>query len=234
MKFRYDLHVHSVLSACASRDNDLINVVNMARVCGIEVLAITDHNSGANVKSALEIARRNGVLLIPGIEVTTAEDVHVLCYFRDIKELKAFSAFLEKLMPRYPLVELLYYPQVIEDASGEETGRVKNLLGVGVDLSIYEVVEEVRKWGGVCVPAHIDRKGGGIIGTLGAIPDDLGFTAVEVTKNCSEQLRTELEEHFLVLTNSDAHCLESIAANKNFIEMKSKSIEAFFDAITRK
>jgi len=234
MKLKCDLHVHSVLSGCASRDNGVLNVVNMAGVCGMEVLAIADHNSAANVQAASEAARQRGILLVPAIEVTTAEDIHVLCYFRSVEDARTFSWLLSANMLKFPLDERLYFPQVTENAEGAETGRVDYFLGMAADFGIYALVEDVRKLGGICVPAHVDKSGNGIIDTLGTVPDDLGFTAVEITPNCPATLKAELEKDFIVLTNSDAHCLEDIAANESYIEMKAKTIEAFFNALTRK
>ena len=70
----YDLHIHSCLSSCGDDDMTPGNIVGMAAIKGLDVIAVTDHNSCRNCPAVLKLAEQYGVLAIPGMELTTAEE----------------------------------------------------------------------------------------------------------------------------------------------------------------
>ena len=134
MKFKYDLHVHSVLSGCASRENTIQNILNMAKLCKIDILAITDHNAGFNAVAAQKAAAEKDILLIPGVEVSTSEDIHVLSYFRTFDALKKFCDYLYEHMPKMKFNTNLYFTQEILGLlakKGVEIGYVTLNVGLG-------------------------------------------------------------------------------------------------------
>ncbi len=229
MKFKYDLHVHSVLSGCASRENTIYNILNMAKLCGIDFLAITDHNAGLNAIAARPVAERLGIVLVPGVEVSTSEDIHVLCYFKSFGVLETFCSWLYDNMYKMPFNTKLYYTQTVLDSKDNDIGCVRSFLGIATGVDLYSLEEVVKEKGGVVVPAHVDKDVNGMIATLGCIPEDFSCKAVEVTKHCDEVLKKELSKKYMLFTNSDAHTLEAMVLNESYIELREKSLDAFFE-----
>lgn len=109
------MHVHSVLSACCSRDNTVTNIVNMSKLLGTKFLGIADHNSCLNFPAVNELCLKEGIVAVPAMEVTTAEEIHVLCLFRDFLSAKALSDEIAANLPAYPIDERFYYPQCVTD-----------------------------------------------------------------------------------------------------------------------
>lgn len=229
MKFKYDLHVHSVLSGCASRENTIQNILNMAKLCKIDILAITDHNAGFNAVAAQKAAAEKDILLIPGVEVSTSEDIHVLSYFRTFDALKNFCDYLYEHMPKMKFNTNLYFTQEILDGDDNEISCVGTFLGIASEIDLYSLQEVVESFGGVTVPAHVDKETNSMLATLGCVPDDIDYKVVEVSKNCPPEIKSEMQKRFKVISNSDAHTLESIVLNENYIDLKDKSIDAFFE-----
>ena len=229
MKFKYDLHVHSVLSGCASRENTIHNILNMAKLCDIDFLAITDHNAGLNAIAARPLAERLGIVLVPGVEVATSEDIHVLCYFKSFDVLGIFCSELYDHMYKMPFNTKLYYTQTVLDSDDNDIGCVRSFLGIATDVDLYTLEAAVEEKGGVVVPAHVDKDANSMIATLGCVPEDFRCKAVEVTKFCDEKLRRKLGEKYMIFTNSDAHTLEAMVLNDNRMELREKSLEAFFE-----
>lgn len=228
MRYRYDLHVHSVLSGCASRENTIHNILNMAKICGIDFLSITDHNAGLNAIAAKPLADKQDIVLIPGVEVATSEDIHVLCYFKTFDVLDVFCRYLYQNMPKIPFNTRLYFTQEILDEDDNDIGCVGSFLGIATEIDLYSLVAAVGEMGGVAVPAHINKDAYSMLATLGCVPDDLAVGAVEITKSCPPDLKAELQKKYIVFSNSDAHTLEEIVMNENYFELKEKSIDAFF------
>ena len=96
MNYTYDLHIHSCLSPCGDDEMTPNNIVNMAFIKGLDIIAITDHNACSHVRIAPEIAEALGILFVPGMEVQTREEVHILCYFRQVDAIEAFDRELSK------------------------------------------------------------------------------------------------------------------------------------------
>ena len=104
------MHVHSVLSACCSRDNTVTNIVNMSKLLGTKFLGVADHNSCLNFPAVNELCLKEGIVAVPAMEVTTAEEIHVLCLFRDFLSAKALSDEIAANLPAYPVDERFYHP----------------------------------------------------------------------------------------------------------------------------
>lgn len=232
MKLSYDLHIHSALSPCGDNDMTPNNIVNMSIIKELDIIAVTDHNSCKNVRAVIEAAAGN-ILVIPGIEVTTSEEVHVVCYFPTIEAAEAMGRLAEShLMPIENNPEIFGH-QYIMDAEDDVVGEVELLLVNATDLDIYDVYNAAKKLGGVALPAHIDRSSCSILSNLGFFPPDIDFSAVEITKKNLDKMAKEYEK-YAILTNSDAHYLENISEPENFIDILDKSIESFFDFIMQK
>jgi len=213
-EFPADLHVHTCLSPCAEDEMIPPNILNMAELLGIKVIGITDHNSARNLPAMVEASRGFDGLVLPGIEVQTKEEVHVLCYFENLEVAMDFQDFLyEHLPPRKNDPERLGRQYVV-DKMGNVIDEEEKLLIASVDLSVDEVAEKVFDLGGIFIPAHVDRMSFSLIGQLGFIPEYMKLDAVEFSKNLSvDEARSRFPSVFAkypVVFSSDAHCLRDM------------------------
>ena len=128
MKLFYDLHIHTSLSPCGDNDMSPMNIVNMAIIKGLDVIAITDHNSVKNCLAALETAKEHDILVIPGMEIQTKEEVHLLCLFRDMEAALKFAEIIDPLIPDVANNPDFFGEQIIYDVSGNVVGKEKRLL----------------------------------------------------------------------------------------------------------
>ncbi|MGI6315329.1 MAG: PHP domain-containing protein [Christensenellales bacterium] len=201
-----DLHIHSCLSPCGEEEMTPNNIVRMALIKGLRAIAVTDHNACANVPGVQAAAAPLGLTVIPGTEVTTVEDIHVLCYFPDYPRLAAFCAWLDATDPGIPNRSERMGRQVIRDGEDNETGQLPNLLITGRGGPLEEVEARALAMGGVAVPAHIDKSSNSILSVLGYIPRSLNARTVEVL---GEKGR-EAAGFRGVIRSSDAHQLTDI------------------------
>lgn len=226
-----DLHLHSCLSPCGDSEMTPNNLVHMAKLKGLDAIALTDHNTVGNLRAAAEVAAACDMLLLPGMEVTCREEVHILAYFSEIDRAEAFGAWLYERMPPMPNNPDFFGNQVRMNAEDEVIGEEPRMLAQASEVGINELEAQVRQMGGICVPAHINRPSNGILGVLGILPMDVEFPALEVN------LRVELPaiplDRHLVLRASDAHHLEDISEQEFQLEVAERSVEAIFSAICR-
>ena len=176
-----DLHLHSALSPCAEDRMNPDEVLNKIMRLGIDVFSITDHNSGSNCAAFEAAARRNGITFIPGIEVQSSEEIHLLGYFPDMSSLDTFcttvvNSGMIRGMKNDPKQ---FGNQITFDVSGDVSGEEEGLLSMPLTLSIDELVDQIHTLQGVAVAAHVDR-GFSIISQLGYIPSELRLDAIEI------------------------------------------------------
>lgn len=232
MKLSYDLHIHSALSPCADNDMTPNNIVNMAILKGLDMIAVTDHNSCKNVRAVTEAAAGR-ILVVPGLEVETAEEVHVVCYFPDVGSAEQMGKIVEERLPKLKNETGIFGNQYYMDSRDEIVGEEEFLLVSATSMDIYEVFSEVSRLGGAAVPAHIDRSSYSVISNLGFLPPDLDITALEITKSNRERLGKAYKD-FKILTNSDAHYLWDISEAENFINISSKTTKNLIDFLCKK
>ena len=221
MKVFYDLHIHSALSPCGDNDMTPNNIVNMSIIKGLDVIAIADHDSAGNVRAAMEVAGDN-ILIVPAMEVTTSEEVHVLCYFPDIDSAEDMSNFIHSHLPDIKNRTDIFGNQYYMNSEDEVIREEEKLLVSATDLRIYDVAEEAKKRGGIMVPAHIDRDSYSVLANLGFMPPDLITGAVEITDKNRERLSPEYEK-YAIITDSDAHYLENISEPKHQLDILNKN-----------
>lgn len=203
-----DLHMHSCLSPCADDDMTPWNMVGMARIKGLDVIAITDHNACLNAEDAMAAGREYGVAVIPGMEITSREEVHMLAYFYTLEDALSAGEAVYRHLPAIMNDPLLFGNQIIMRNGDTPDGILDKLLINATDLSVDEVCALVREHGGVPVPAHINRGSNGMIGALGLMPFLPEYPVVEVYKGV-ECPAYATKGRFL-LHSSDAHRLEDI------------------------
>jgi len=236
MKAYYDLHMHTCLSPCSEEEMTPNNVVNMSMIKGLDVIAITDHNSVKNCEAAMEVGKKRQVIVIPGMELQTLEDVHLICLFRDLKTTNEFAEFIDEKKLKIPNKAEKYGHQFILDANDEIIGEDPYLLITSANISVEVAFKKVRDIGGFIFPAHIDRASNSLVSNLGFIPDDLTIKYVEVSTNPSSDkiLANEKYDKYIKLRNSDAHTLEKISERINYIEVDELSIDSIFNSLFKK
>lgn len=204
----YDLHIHSCLSPCAEDDMTPAAAVGLAKLAGAELVAITDHNSALNLPAAEKAAMAYGLRLLPGIEVNTEEEIHLLCYFPTVEKALEMGEALYTALPEFPYDPEVWGKQIVMDEDDRELYCVEKLLSGAVTMNIYEVKALCERLGGAAIPAHAEKDSFSLLSVMGFCPEDLDFDAYEM-KNPEEYERL-FAKGFLqpgkeILVSSDAH-----------------------------
>ena len=189
------------------------NIVGMASLVGLNILALTDHNSVKNTPAFYEACKRFGIIPIAGMELTTAEEIHVVCLFETLEGAISFGDEIDRRRVRIKNRVEIFGDQLIVDAEDNIIGREDDLLPNATTVSLEEVPELVERFGGVCWPAHIDRMANGIIAVLGTFPETPKFLCAEL--NVPEKKEEYLQKYPIlrekrILCSSDSHNLWSI------------------------
>ena len=224
-----DLHIHSCLSPCGSDDMTPANICGMAALKGLQMIAVTDHNTAGNLPYVKRCADAYGLLLIPGMEITTREEVHLLGYFPDVDCAVAFSEMLRPHMPKAKNRPDFFGRQLIMDEDDHVVKEEDLLLMGASDLPFLRLVEIIREWGGVPVPAHINRGSNGILVNMGFIPPEAGLTAVEVWR--ALPCPPAEQQGRVVLHSSDAHYLGDILEPEVTTRIATPDAGAFLDLL---
>ncbi|MBR1534287.1 MAG: PHP domain-containing protein [Ruminococcus sp.] len=234
MKHYYDLHLHSCLSPCGDMDMTPNNLVNMAKLLGLDIIALTDHNTSLNCEAAMKVGEAVGILVIPGMELTTAEDIHAVCLFPTLEKALAFSEYVDNNRIKIKNKTQIYGRQVIMNEDDEEVGEIEHLLLPASFITITEAYEKAKEFGGICYPAHIDRDSLSILSVLGEIDPACGFKTAELAD--LSKLDTLKEQHPIlntlhIVNCSDAHYLENMREAQNTLELPALTREAVLAAL---
>jgi PHP family Zn ribbon phosphoesterase len=180
-KFRADLHVHTVLSPCAEVEMIPPLIVQEALELNINLIAITDHNATGNISAVMEAAQGTGLTVLPGMELQTREEVHLLCLFETLEQAEAWQKVVDSALPKRSNNPDFFGEQFIVDASGDFIRREERLLIVSAEIGLDEAAAQVYAMGGYAIPAHVDRKAFSLIANLGLVPP--GFEALEISRH---------------------------------------------------
>ena len=232
MKYTYDLHIHSCLSPCGSDDMTPNNIVNMAYIKGLDIISVTDHNACKHAGVLKALADTLGILFIPGMEVQTREEVHMLCYFPTVTAIEAFDEALESYKSKIPNNSKVFGNQRILDENDVQIGEIANALILSVDLSIEELEAMVFSFEGAIVPAHINKSSNSLLVNLGFIPSEMKICCIEIHEK--SPINEKLLGNYKRLYNSDAHYLESIQEPIHTIDLNEKTSYALIDYLTGK
>lgn len=235
VRVAYDFHIHSSASPCADNDMTPNNIVNMSILKGLDVIAITDHNSCANVQAIVDCAKNTSLLIIPGMELETAEEIHVLCLFPDTEKAAEMQKIVYSRLPNIKNNEDVFGQQLIFDERDNLICKENRLLLTAASITINEVFAIMSdKLKGIAIPAHIDRQANSILSSLGVIPQDIDIKCVEFSDKNAENI---IITNNISLKNtnriysSDAHYLWNIHEMENFIEIESMTIENVIKAL---
>jgi len=155
------------------------DVVRMAKLLGIELVALTDHNSTKNCPVAEQAAIECGIGFIAGTEVTTAEEIHCVCLFPSVERALLFGGYLDGKRPRIKNRRDIFGNQFIVHHDGT-IQQEPYLLYTAADIAIIDLPGVVEDYGGVFWPAHIDRGSNSLLTVLGSWPEELRADAAEV------------------------------------------------------
>ena len=234
---RVDLHLHTVLSPCGDLEMGAPEVVSKALQEGIEVLAVTDHNSCLNYPALSGAAEGTGLTVIPGLEVQTIEDVHVVTLFPDYERAMECQDWVWETLPDVPNREDLFGYQVVIDKENGVLDMVPRLLVQGTERTVDQLIEKVHRLEGLAILAHVDRPSFSYLAVLGFIPDELEADAVEISARATEEQAMAIMGKYpsrTFLKSSDSHRLSEMdAARCSVMALEEPSFEEVKMALLR-
>lgn len=234
IRLSYDLHIHSCLSPCGDNEMTPANIAGMAAVKGLDVIALTDHNSSRNCAPFLKMAETYDLIAIPGMELCTSEDVHVVCLFPDLYAALDFDAYVYDKMFKIANKERIFGEQLLYNENDEIIGHEPNLLISNAAIRFEDVFDLTEERNGIMIPAHIEKSANSLISNLGFVPPDSRFKCAEL-KDLNKLPQLYQTNPYLktckIITNSDAHYLEHINEPENFLDVQSRKISDIFLAL---
>lgn len=224
--FSYDLHLHSCLSPCGDNEMTPANIAGMAFVAGLQLVALTDHNSCGNCAAFAKAAAQYGITPIYGMELTTAEEVHVVCLFENEKAAHSWQQFVaERLLVVENNPEIFghqYYMNEADCILGEEP----HLLINATTVAFENVFAPVWELGGIAIPAHVDKNANSLFSNLGFVPPESTFRVAELRHLSAAELLLQKHPYLKgcrLLSGSDAHYLQDIGAAGQQIFLEENS-----------
>lgn len=220
-----DLHIHSALSPCADDSMTPRAICEQARRAGLSIIALTDHNSVLNCPTIMDYGSEN-LLIIPGMELQTREEVHLVCLFGTLEAALGWHNFVNRHLTSKPNRPEYFGNQLIFDHTGNIYGSEADLLLVSTDLSFEEALRDVRKYNGHAIPAHIDRSSFSVISNLGFLPSSLAIGVVEISHHYSTaEFIQKFPQYtgYQLIQTSDAHRLTEIGQGRTEIYLPELS-----------
>lgn len=228
MKAFYDLHMHSCLSPCGDPDMTPNNIVGMSTLLGLNLIALTDHNTCQNCPAVEELGKANGICVLSGMELTTSEEIHVVCLFPTAEKALKFESFVSQHRMKIKNKKEIYGEQLILNAQDEKIGEIEELLILATDISIMDIKKLCNKYGGTAFPAHINRDSCSVLSVLGEIPPECNFFVAEVSQSGDIEKLTAshpILKNMYIIRDSDAHYLENMRDAGPYIEIDELTAE---------
>ena len=210
------------------------NIAGMATLKGLQIVALTDHNSCKNCPAFFEACRRQGIIPVAGMELSTAEDIHLVCLFEERDDAMRFDAEISSHLMDIKNRPEIFGDQLVLDGDDEVKGTEDKLLISATDLYVADAIELAKRFGAHVRPAHIDRESNGIISILGDIPPEYGFDCLEFNKLENVALLKEkypIINNALLVVSSDAHHLWDISEAENYFSLDD---EPYSSSLVRK
>ena len=236
MNIKYDFHIHSALSPCGDADMTPNNIVNMALVCGLDMIAVADHNTAGNVAATMKVGEEAGIIVVPAMELETAEEIHVLCLFPSLGDVLRFEE--EAVRPALPPIanrKEIFGEQLLMDENDQIIGEDPRYLINATAISLEGLPSLLAQYNGVAVPAHIDKATKSLVGNFGMVGDYMGFKSFELSRRVQEGfiegtpgLGTRAYKY---IHNSDAHYLQDIGehSGKNILNLSEKTAKSLVE-----
>lgn len=237
MKFKADLHIHTVLSPCGDLEMSPVKIINTAKAKGLKIIGISDHNSTLNAQTVARLGKEAGIFVLCGAEVTTSEEVHCLCFMPDDRSLKEFQQFVDSRNIFFPNNPDKFGYQLVVDESENIIEEIPGLLINALDCGIDELQKVVRDFNGIFIPAHVDRANYSLSSQLGFVPDGLKFDAMELSKHAEKNdffTKFPWFKDYDYIKSSDAHFIDDIGCVCTEFELEIVDFENIRQAIKNK
>lgn len=218
-QYRADLHVHTVLSPCAEVEMIPPLIVQRALEKNLDIIAITDHNSSANVHAVQKAAEGTNLTVLPGMEVQSREDVHLLTLFETLDALETWQEKVDAALPNLPNDTDYFGEQFIVDETGEFIRNEPRLLLNSTDFSIDRIFERVSALGGIVIPAHVERTSYGLFPSLGLISDEWNVLALEISRRTTPEkvaVTFPATRKYPLIQSGDVHRLDEFLGTTLF------------------
>jgi len=209
-------------------------IVNLALKRGLDIIGITDHNSTKQCKMVWELAKKTGLVVIPGCEMTSREEVHCLGLFEDFESLAIFQNFLDNHLTLIPNNISIFGFQVVVDENENVLEEIDNYLGASLDVSIEEIEQKVHELSGIFIPAHVDRPRNSLFSQLGFIPPELKIDALQISKLAIEKAvrqRYGITPEITLVKFSDSHYADDLGKTYTLFEMEEPSFKELRKAL---
>ena len=234
--FRCDLHIHTCLSPCADLDMYPSALIEKSITEQLDVIAVCDHNASENVEYVLSLAKGRPITVLPGMEVSSLEEVHVLALFDDLHALLKLQTTVYEHLPGKNR-EDIFGPQVIVNDRDEVEGMNERLLIGATDMPLNHIVNEIHALGGIAIASHIDRPSYSVLSQLGFIEPETPFDALEISAATGiKQARRqypELSSHAFI-KSSDSHSIRDIGRGFSAIILQTANIHELKLAFARR
>jgi len=217
--FLAELHIHTVLSPCAGVEMIPPLIVQAALDHNLNLIAITDHNASGNIQAVMGAAEGTGLSVLPGMELQTEEEVHVLCLFDTLEQIKSFQSLVDDKLPEIKNNIDYFGEQFIVDKTGDFIRREERLLLNSVQISFNEAYQAVTDLGGLFIPAHVNRQAYGLIYNLGFAPPELDLDALEISRHITPEEAAKQYpqiEGYPLIQSGDVHYLEDMLGINQF------------------
>jgi len=211
--FLADLHIHTVLSGCAEVEMIPPLILRQAKRLGLSLIAVTDHNACHNAEALIQASAGTGIHVLPGMELQSREEVHLLCLFDTVRQCREWQDEVFRRLPPLANKEEAFGAQFVVDSEGKWVRTEERFLAGAVNIGMEEAVAEVHSIGGMVIPAHVDRPSFSLLSNLGRIPDSLKVRALEVTPLFVPGIGLEKWPQlkaWCLIVNGDAHRLREI------------------------
>lgn len=218
MKWAYDLHIHTAASPCGDENMTPCNIVNMSLLKGLNLIAITDHQTVANCEAVIKVGKEKGLKVLPGMEMECSEEFHMVALFKDLAPAYEMQRWLWQYLPHRINRKTIFGEQLILNEKDEVIGEIDQLLLIAAQVSAYEMIQKVRAVGGLIYPSHIDRNSYSILSNLGSIPKEYDFTYLEISAQADYKAYQEKYPSAILLQSSDAHYLQDISEAIHLID----------------
>lgn len=233
MNVKYDFHIHSALSPCGDADMTPNNIVNMAMVCGLDMIAVADHNTAGNVAAVMKAGEQAGIVVVPAMELETAEEIHVLCLFERLEDVLRFEE--EVVRPALPSIanrKEIFGEQLLMDEKDQIVGEDPRYLINATSISLEGLFELLSRYNGVAIPAHIDKATKSLVGNFGMVGDYMGFKAFELSRRVRDDFIEGTaglgDRPYKYIHDSDAHYLQDIGehSGENILDLSDKTAKS--------
>jgi PHP family Zn ribbon phosphoesterase len=228
LKFFADLHVHTALSPCAGDSATPPNIVASAIENGMQMIAVTDHNSAENVAAVVACGKLHGLKVIPGIEVASREEVHLVCLLNSVEKALELQQIVYAALPGGQNRPDAFGRQLVMDGDGNTKGECLRLLMGAADLSLEEIIGATHRLEGLVIAAHIDRPSFSVIANLGMVPPGAQFDALEISASLTRDgavAKFPFIERFPLVTASDAHIPQEIGSSPTLFLLEKMDLD---------